>query len=233
VAVHERIKSADKAVNAFACDATLFAQLAEAADDVRFHGVDAIRMLNTLVDYLPADKTPLTEDDLDEDGLPPLDPMLSPTHPLFLDAIGVPSDQHEDPDEWDGWTAGLIRLGAAVIAETVNWGGAKLLALSVEYSADDLAEEQAKRAELAWQLVEVERTTAIEEAAARRRALVPSAEVIAVVLKYEGHLSRQLMLALHELERRQALRSENPPQPPMVLDVTMNTPTKHPALPGR
>jgi hypothetical protein len=57
--------------------------------------------------------------------------------------------------------------------------------------------------------------------------------VIAVVLKYEGHLSRQLVQSLHELERRQALRSDNPPQPPAVLDVTVNTPTMHPALLGR
>ena len=73
----------------------------------------------------------------------------------------------------------------------------------------------------------------IEEAAVWRLALVPSAEVIEVVLKYEGHLSRQLVQALRELEGRQALRSQNPPQPPSVLDVTVNTSTKHPALPGR
>ncbi len=231
--IRERVVSAEKTVKSFALLANLFTQLAEATDDVRFNGADATLMIKNLVEYLPEDECEGDEEDLDEDSMPPIDPMLSPSHSQFLRAIGVPADHHSEPEEWEGWTAGVIRLGAAVIANTVNLEGAKLLALSVEYSAEDLEEEQIKLADLAQQLVVLERATAIEEAAARRRALVPSAEIIEVVLKYEGHLSRQLVMALHELERRQALRSENPPQPPSVIDVTVNTATKPPALPGR
>ena len=49
VAVHERIKSTDKAVNSFSHTAKLFTALAEAADDLRFHSADATLMLNTLL----------------------------------------------------------------------------------------------------------------------------------------------------------------------------------------
>lgn len=61
----------------------------------------------------------------------------------------------------------------------------------------------------------------VDETAARRRALVTT-DAVDVVVKYEGHFQRQLAQVLHELERRQALRSDRPPHPPVAVDVTVH-----------
>lgn len=61
----------------------------------------------------------------------------------------------------------------------------------------------------------------MDETAARRRALVTT-DAVDVVVKYEGHFQRQLAQVLHELERRQALRSDRPPHPPVAVDVTVH-----------
>jgi hypothetical protein len=60
--------------------------------------------------------------------------------------------------------------------------------------------------------------------------LLPKAEVADRVMRYEGHLGRQLAQALATLERLQAARSANPPPPPLALTVTVDAPD--PAPPG-
>ena len=79
-----------------------------------------------------------------------------------------------------------------------------------------------KRADgLAAQLAKLEAAAAEKEAAARRRGLLPVADSLDRVMRYEGHLARQLTQTLHLLERMQASRSGNPPPAPAALDVTV------------
>jgi hypothetical protein len=42
------------------------------------------------------------------------------------------------------------------------------------------------------------------------------------VSRYEAHLSRQMLQALHTLERLQAARAGEPSTPPAALDVTLD-----------
>jgi hypothetical protein len=125
----------------------------------------------------------------------------------------------------------LVRRGAERIAKAVRWAAAKVLEEAADGTADPRDEAKVELAQKQYALTEVERPTAIEEAEARRRALVPAVETVEVVTKYEGHLQRQLVQALHELERRQPLRSDCPPHPPATLDVTLHAP-EGTTLPG-
>ena len=108
------------------------------------------------------------------------------------------------------------------IARTERWTVAHLLTRAAAGVAD-LSDERAELATARRELAAAERQAVADEAEARRRALVPAKETVEVVMKYEGHIQRQLVQALHELERRQALRSDCPPQPPAALDVTIHT----------
>ena len=102
------------------------------------------------------------------------------------------------------------------------------------FAVADLTDRRAELSAARQELAAAERQAAGEEAAARRRAMVPAKETVDVVLRYEGHLQRQLTQTLHELERRQALRSDAPPQLPVAVDITVHAAegVTLPALPG-
>jgi hypothetical protein len=196
----------------------LFAELATSADDTPLSGADALLLLRDVSDYLPKDE----DEDVDDEDVDPVpDPMTNPRTARFLHSIGVPEDQHDEPEEWGGWTAGAARQGIERIARTVKWTRQKLLDRAVKESVGYLSDWRGRLANAERQLEEVKVRTRTEEREARRRALVPVAEVVDVVLRYETHLQKQLALALHELERRQAYRSPCPPQPPVAVDVSV------------
>jgi len=108
------------------------------------------------------------------------------------------------------------------MAEVVGWTAKTLLARATEDATSGLEDEQVRLTALRKELRAAERRADEEAQAARRRALMPAEPVVATVVKYEGQLQRQLTQALHELERRQALRSDCPPHPPAALDVTVH-----------
>jgi hypothetical protein len=51
--------------------------------------------------------------------------------------------------------------------------------------------------------------------------LLPDENTLGKVTRYEAHLSRQMLQALHTLERLQAARAGQPVPPPAALDVTI------------
>ena len=62
----------------------------------------------------------------------------------------------------------------------------------------------------------------------RVQRLLPDAQTLDKILRYESHASRQLLQALHTLERLQAARAGQPVLPPAVLDVTVEGPDSPP-----
>jgi hypothetical protein len=153
----------------------------------------------------------------DEDG----ETTIDPTDPDFLSALGVPVEVHDWPEVWGGWTVDLIRRGVALVASSVRGSARQLLAHATANCAAGLERHRAELAARRRELKAAERSAKVDEAAARRRALVAK-NAVDVVVKYDGHFQRQMMQALHELERRQAFRSDCPPHPPAVLDVTVH-----------
>lgn len=217
-AVRAEVAATEGAIRDRAEQVRLLAALSAAADAGSFDGAEAINLLDALTATLPL------PDGADDDQLADLlpDPLTDPLHPRFLAAIGVPPSVSGDTAEWSGWTAGIVRAGAKRIAGAVGWTADALLAHATADAADGLEEERGRLSALQEELARAERRADRDEAAARRRALVPAEPVVATVVKYEGHLQRQLAQALHELERRQALRSDCPPHPPASLDVTVH-----------
>lgn len=221
VEARERVEHAERALADGERLAPLLALLSAAPDGERVGGADALFALSELAAYLPE---PDDDDDGEDEGDDlDSDPMTDPTHPRFLLAVGVPAEAQDQPEEWCGWTAEAVRRGAERIARSVRWTRDRLLARAAAGVAD-LGDERTELTAARRELRAAEKQAAADEEAARRRALVPAKDAADVVLRYEGHLQRQLTQTLHELERRQALRSENPPHPPAALDVTVHAP---------
>jgi hypothetical protein len=58
--------------------------------------------------------------------------------------------------------------------------------------------------------------------------MLPDGATLEKVTRYESHLSRQMLQALHTLERLQAARAGRPALPPAALDVTVSADTPLP-----
>ncbi|MCA3748070.1 MAG: hypothetical protein IN808_02900 [Rubrobacter sp.] len=107
---------------------------------------------------------------------------------------GVPDDT--EWEDFEGWTAGMVRTGLEAIAKATNEDPGELL---------EVATEEARReaASAKYQAEQVER----ELADMRRQRLLPDEKTLEKVSRYEAHLSRLLFKALHELEALQTRRS--------------------------
>lgn len=192
------------------------AELASAPDGTPVNGADASGLLYDLPDFLPS----AGRERLPPEKGPLTDPACDPRSLQFLRDLGLPEELEGEPERWGGWTAGVVRLGVERVAAAVGWTGQQLLDEAARKVAADLADRQQRWAKDQRAIEADDERVRAHQAAARRRALVPAEGVVNVVLRYETHLQKQLTATLHELERRQALRSSYPPQPPIVVDVT-------------
>ena len=106
---------------------------------------------------------------------------------------GVSAGQHLE--EFDGWTAGLVRKGLAAIAAHEGKDSSDLLARALEeaYTRTSVKEFEVDRMEKALDRMSRER-------------LLPDDKTLEKTMRYEAHLSRQLYQTLHELEALQARR---------------------------
>src|SRR5262249_32908862 len=66
----------------------------------------------------------------------------------------------------------------------------------------------------------------------RQRRMLPDERVLATISRYEAHLTRQMNLALHELQRLQAARVGQAVPAPATLDVTIDVEGAGSALPA-
>ena len=181
-------------------------QLVDAPDDQKYYGQDAMFLLREATEYTPSrDENDFEVEDAE-----------------FLDSLGVPEGWQEEPEEWDGWTARMIRAGLKVIATDEKMTGPGLIT-HVIAEADRRAMAERQRAErLEVELAELGKEIEGAERLAASQVVIPGADLLDKVMRYESHLAKQLTQTLHLLERLQNVRAGNPVPPPAALDVTID-----------
>jgi hypothetical protein len=219
-AVKLQIAALDRETEYYARLGRLLAAWASLANSAPVGGADAMDVLVALGHFLPGGEDGGILEGA-ADGLS--EQAVNPFESDILAAAGVPAGHRDEPQGWGGWTAGAVRRGAARMGRAVGGDGRQMLALAATATADAVAFRRSQRAELVRELAATEAAAVAAEATARQRGLLPVRAVDAVV-KYEGHLQRQLTQILHELERRQSQRSAFPTPPPVAVDVTVHAP---------
>jgi hypothetical protein len=153
--------------------------------------------------------------ELPEDGPDPEDTD-------FLAGLGVPEDDLEEAWDWTGWTAALVRRAVEVMAQECGGTPERALARALRQRERLQAEGQREVRRLGQEAARLERRLRDEEERLRLRRMLPDAKTLDKVLRYESHVSRQMLQALHTLERLQTARAGEPVPPPAALDVTIS-----------
>jgi hypothetical protein len=116
----------------------------------------------------------------------------------LLDEISIPGvpENTQEWEDYDGWTAGAVRIGIEAIATATDEGPEELLEVATDAAKRDIIgkEQAAKQVER-----DLERMS--------RERLLPDEKTLEKVVRYESHLCRGLYKALHELEALQARRT--------------------------
>lgn len=99
-------------------------------------------------------------------------------------------------EEFEGWTAGMVRVGLEAIGKATNEDPEELLEI--------VADNTGREANMAkYRAEQVDREIELLS----RKRLLPDDNTLEKVSRYEAHLARQLFKALHELEALQVRRS--------------------------
>jgi hypothetical protein len=112
-------------------------------------------------------------------------------------------------DDFDQWTAGIVRSAWKVIATIAEVSLETMYAMAVTRARGELAGARVERKRVLTQLDR-----------GRRLRLLPGSEDLDKIGRYEGHIERCLYRALHELQRLQAARDGLIP-PPLAVDVNL------------
>jgi hypothetical protein len=148
--------------------------------------------------------------------------------PDFLTGLGVPRDEQDDAWTWDGWTAGAVRRAIDEMATGSSTSADKVLANAAADRREFQASGKAEVRRLEGEAKTLRKRIAVQWDRERRRRMLPDGATLGKVTRYEAHLSRQMLQALHTLERLQAARAGRPTPPPAVLDVTVSADTSLP-----
>jgi hypothetical protein len=133
----------------------------------------------------------------------------------FLAVLGVPADTLF---EKVAWTAALVRNGVRYLARQGKTTVGRLCARALRTALNDAEEQRAHLAALAERERERRARQTLAAHRERTRRLLPDATTEARLERYEGHLNRQLLLTLHELERLRACRIGLPAPLPVAVD---------------
>jgi hypothetical protein len=144
----------------------------------------------------------------------------------FLTGLGIPRDEQDQAYQWGGWTAGLAKKGLARIAQAARLAPERLLARAVRTRQETQEENRAKAKQLEREAKELRRRLREREGRLRQRRMLPDGNTLERLTRYEAHLQRQMLQALHELQRLQAARSGEGVPPPAALDVTVDAPAE-------
>jgi hypothetical protein len=183
----------------------LLEHLSELSDDAPVSGDDAYGAFEDLLGALPEEGEGADIDD-----------------PEFLTTVGIPEDELDDAYGWHGWSAGMVRRGLAALAKGGSIAPERLLAKALKTRQDiqDQNTDDMQRLEATVTVLR-QRLKAKEDRLTRERML-PDANTLHKITRYEAHLSRQLLQALHELQRLQAARGGQAVPLPAALDVVVD-----------
>jgi hypothetical protein len=142
----------------------------------------------------------------------------------FLVGLGVPREELDEPYGWTGWNAGMVRQAIAQMGRDFKTSPERVLARALKdrQEIQDKAKEEVRRLER--EAKDLRRRIREREDRLRQRRMLPTGDILERVARYEAHLARQMLQALHELQRLQAARAGQPVPVPAVLDVTLNAP---------
>lgn len=161
-------------------DLKLLKSFARTGDEEPLSGLDAANILWEVAEHTDA----VAEGEAEAEEL--------------LENLSVPGlEEGTSPEEFEGWTAGLLHRAVEQIASSADREGPE----AVLEAAIRSAKWKVKRAKQSAE--EIERDL---ERMSRER-LLPEEKTLEKVARYEAHLSRGLYKALHELEALQARRT--------------------------
>ena len=172
-------------------DLKLLKRFARMEDDEPLSGLDAANILWEVAEHTDA----VAEGEAEAEEL--------------LENLSVPGlEEGTSPEEFEGWTAGLLHRAVEQIASSADREGPEAVLEAVMRSAEWEVKKAKQSAE------EVER----DLARMGRERLLPDERTLEKVARYEAHLSRQLYKAMHELEALQT-RKGGKAAPLARLDV--------------
>jgi hypothetical protein len=135
----------------------------------------------------------VSEVDIDDEGFP--------SFPGIPNSVTV--------EDFDRWTAGIVRDAWKAIATTAGVSLETLYAMAVTRARAELLSSRIERKRVLTQLDR-----------GRRLRLLPGSQDLEKIGRYEAHLERCLYRAMHELQRFQAARAGLIP-PPLAVDVNL------------
>ncbi|MGF1470297.1 MAG: hypothetical protein ACFB50_00970 [Rubrobacteraceae bacterium] len=111
-----------------------------------------------------------------------------------ISIAGVP--ESVEWEEFEGWTAGMVRAGLEAIGKATNEDPQELLEIVTDSARTEagIAKHRVEQMEREIELM-------------GRKRLLPDDKTLEKISRYEAHLSRQLYKALHELEALQVRRT--------------------------
>jgi hypothetical protein len=161
-------------------DLKLLKRFAKTGDEEPLSGLDAANILWEVAEHTDA----VAEGEAEAEEL--------------MENLSVPGlEEGTSPEEFEGWTAGLLHRAVEQGASSADREGPEAVLEAAMRSAEWKVKKAKQSAE------EVERDL---ERMSRER-LLPDDKTLEKVARYEAHLSRGLYKALHELEALQVRRS--------------------------
>jgi len=127
---------------------------------------------------------------------------------VFPPFSGIPDNV--TVDDFNRWTAGILRGAWKVIATAAEMSLETLYAMAVTRARVELACAKADRKQVLTQLDR-----------GRRLRLLPGSHDLEMIGRYESHIERGIYRALHELQRLQAARAGHISDP-LVMDVNIS-----------
>jgi hypothetical protein len=140
----------------------------------------------------------------------------------FLARLDLPEEAVDDCWGWGGWTVGLVRQGLGVLGTRAKMPPEKLQERLIAAAGEYVADKREEVRGLEKQAQTLRRRVKALEQRKRQQRVLPDANTLDKVTRYEAHVSRQMLQALHTLERLQAARAGGDVPPPAALDVTLN-----------
>jgi hypothetical protein len=183
----------------------LLEQFGEMLDEAPVSGDDAYGVFEDLLGALPEEEEYRDIED-----------------PDFLTGLGIPEDELDAGYGWHGWTAGMVRNGLAELAKSAGIAPEKLLAKALKRRREVQAQNTDDVQRLEATVKVLRRRMKAKEDRLKRERMLPEANTLQKITRYEAHLSRQLLQALHELQRLQAARGGQAVPLPAALDVVVD-----------